>query len=153
MIRISNLKAFWDNFAQTNGIDLVVYVVVESQLADKIRDVTANTNFLVVVVPNSDTHGYNSNSVIEVNTCLVYALRKLDKSIIQEENNFVDYYGELQDLITLIKTTILELKNNETQSCSLFKGLDVNSMHTDPEYNYLGTYGWSLSFNTNTDFV
>lgn len=61
-----------------------------------------------------------------------------------------------QQIITDVKKEILRLTSDyavENNYTRLLHGLVPGRMHTDPEYNFLGCNGWSLSFAIKTKGV
>lgn len=145
MMRIQIFKSYWDEMANKVFATQAFLVRSESELAQKIKDVEAGILFLVVVVPSSDTSALNAENIIEKETVVVYAMQKVDRAN-QNDADMLNSMVYTQDCITNIKSNIY----NDATNCNsnyhqYMSRIDFNRLRTDPEYNYFGCDGYSLS--------
>ncbi len=81
-------------------------------------------------------------------TCLLYVLQKLISfcrfRILPGPDGA--YPGTAREIIGQMIADRFDANGR----CQLMSRLDLNRMHIDPEYNYYGCNGWSLSFNLQT---
>ena len=152
MIKLDVYKGYWlDVKARINGLSRVILVRSEDELRDKIKALANKEIFLVVVIPSTDTDSLDLDNIRERETCIVYLLIKVARA---NQTEF-DVEGDLmftQDKISMIKNFMLaDAQNCEHPYHSLLKQIAFSSMHTDPEYNYLGCDGYSLSFTLLTN--
>jgi len=146
MIRIRTYKTYFDSIkTRITNIDTVFIVSHQDQLANKIREVAAGEIILIVIVPSADTNAADVNNIMENNTGIIYLLKKIDITNMTDDL-FVDEMEETQDIMTAIKTMMTD-DASDHQANHFMHYFEPNGMHTDPEYNYLGCNGWSLSFN------
>jgi hypothetical protein len=151
MLRIRALNDYYTACLEKIG-SLKHYILVstEAELGQRIRDL-ADDNFplLVVVIPSADTIAIGADNVISANTCLLYVLQKADITSADSES-FLDQMELTQELLREIIGQMIADRFDANGRCQLMSRLDLNRMHIDPEYNYYGCNGWSLSFNLQT---
>jgi hypothetical protein len=130
------------------SIDRVLIVAREDQLTEKIKQIKANEIFLVIIIPSSDSNAKNADDFMETHACLLYVL-KCYNARDKVDTDFENAMEETQDVITLIKQKMIDDKSPAIHGdCPhIMHYFNPDAMHTDPEYNYLGCNGWSLSFN------
>ena len=132
------------------GIKSVIIVATEPQLANHIREMAAGDfPALIALVPSADSIAQNSDTILEANQCLIYVLIKID-STLETRDSFIDKMEESQNILASIKNIMLADRAQHEVFNHLLERIDLNRMHTDPEYNYLGCNGWSLSFILST---
>jgi len=146
MIKISVLKAYFDSMANRIQATKSILVRNETELAQKIKQVTAGELFLVVVIPSSDTRERDKDNILEEETLILYTVMKVDRAN-QIDADIVTGMELTQDCITALKSQLYADATNSNATYHRFiERIDFNRMHTDPEYNYLGCDGYSLSF-------
>jgi hypothetical protein len=80
----------------------------------------------------------------------VYSLEKVSRNNLDEED-LVTAQELTQGKIKSIKQLIMaEAADCDAEYHLICRDIDLNRMHTDPEYNFLGCDGYSLSFKLNT---
>lgn len=150
MIRVRPFSEYWDAMkTRILGITQVAVVSHESDLADRIKSYAESDIILVSIIPSSDSMAPDPDNITEHNQLLVYILKKID-SRSETPNSFINDMEETQDIMTVLKKLIQEDKSDE--SCGIFRFANMSGMHTDPEYNYLGCNGWSVSFKVKTNW-
>ena len=147
MIKVRELKTYFDScINRLDSIKKLILVVNESQLADKIRDLKqADCPFMVLVIPSADALAKDNDNITEANSLLLYILQKASRSDLTDELELL-MYEITQNAISDLKNLMLADKQNSDNGCSFLRKLNLDTFHTDPEYNYLDCYGWSLSF-------
>jgi hypothetical protein len=137
------------------GIDKVLVVHEESDLASTIRDIDAGCVILIAVIPSSDVEATSSDDYEEIDGCYVFVVKKSDRGNLTHDE-YLDELNGTQTIINAVKLKLIEL-SADTDNCynpalftHLMHRLYINGMHTDPEYNLLGCNGWGLSFKLKT---
>lgn len=148
MVPVKTYKSYWDDLGTGLSIDRVLMVSDESELQQQIKDVALGEKILVAVIPSSDTEAPDVDNIEEVDSCFVFILQKVSfQDIMRDE--LLDVQQFTQELISSVKEQMTEdfaNVNTDTPGSKLMRRLVIDKMHTDPEYNYLGCTGWSLSF-------
>lgn len=146
MILITTLQTYADQFKTLLAFDTVFLVAREEQLQKNIKEIEQNKPFGVLVIPASMGSGQNEDNYTELSTLLFYFLEKVD-----EKNNthqeYLDILSALQVKLEAFRDTLI----HTIDDCShplheLGQNLDLKSIHIDPEYNYIGCHGWSISY-------
>lgn len=138
-----------------SGIDHVVMAHEESDLAGMIREFSANSVLLMAIVPSADMQAISSDDYEEIDSCFVFLVRKLDMGSITH-TEYLSVLESLQGKISQIKHLLIDWSADTehlTPYSHMLHNLNINSMHTDPEYNLLGCYGYGLSFQLKTKGV
>ena len=145
MIKIGTFKTYLQNIeTRIDAITKVILVSTENQLVKHIDDFEETDIVLIGIIPSADSKGKDVDNIVEMETVLLFILGKTSSSTEDDEFNKMEAF---QNVITALKTLLIEDKQDTQNECNLMKGLDLNSLHTDPEYNYLGCNGYSLAFN------
>ena len=146
MIKINLLKSYFDAMAPRVLATKTILVRNETELAQKIKDFANGELFLVVVIPSSDTTARNPDNILEKETIILYAIKKVSHKD-QNDTDVISDMIQTQECITAVKDALLDDAGDcDALMHEYISRLDFNSMHTDPEYNYLECDGYSLSF-------
>jgi len=150
MIPLKIYKGLWDAIAEKVGTFNNVFCVSdESEMQDRIDQLSDQEYLLVAVIPSSNMTALDLDTVSEIDNCVLYVLQKTDPSTMTPDE-ILDQRSHLQWLMTEIKFMMLMLAGdtvNYNDFTLLMKKLTDGKIHTDPEYNYLGCTGWSISFD------
>lgn len=151
MISLLELKSYMEAMPEKLPLIKTVNLVFsESDFSAMLRDKPLSEfPALVVVVPSADMEADNEDDFTENNTTLCYILSRPDESSMTYEDRLAQMI-DAQNLIESFKKQIIADKGAH-QGSHLMHYLDLSTFHTDPEYNLSGCYGWSLSFNINTN--
>lgn len=152
MILVQRFKEYFDHCVDDiKALKSAHIVATEEGLGQKIKDIGIDQiPFLVAVIPSADPDSRDTDSVKEKNMSVLFVLTKRDPQD-KDESSFINDMGHTQDITKLVKTMMKDDKDDcDAKFHDVMKYLDVNSMHQDPEYNYLGCDGWSLSFQFDT---
>lgn len=147
MTDIKIYRDYWLSVkARITSIKHVILVRTEAELKVKVAKIPNDEIFLVLVVPSSDTSAPDFDNIREKETAIVYALKKVARSN-QTEVSEVDDMQQMQQLIRSIKDMMLaDAENCANAYHDLVKEIDFSRMHTDPEFNFLESDGYSISF-------
>lgn len=152
MISITRFKEYWAHCANDlKAINSYHVVPTEEALGKKINNLK-KTDFpvLVAVIPSSNPKSMDSDSVLESNQCLVFILGKRPVSD-KTDDTLISDMSITQSAMQQLKNLMLADRNDcDAEFHDVMKRLNVMSLHQDPEYNYLGCDGWSLSFEFDT---
>ena len=145
MINLSLYELFWKGIMPKAGIKSVFFLTNESDIQPRLADISSDAQpLLMVIIPSAKTSGSSQDDVAETNYGLVYVLSKEDRT---GTDTFV-IQKQLQPTIENVKKLMIDSK----EECGIMRGLDVSSLHTDPESKlYSRATGWSLSFEFETD--
>jgi hypothetical protein len=154
MIPVNSYIDLW-NYVRDSipGIDIAMVVHEESDLALMIRDVALGSVLLIAVLPGSDMQVNNPDNYQEIDTCIVFMVKKSDRgSLLQAE--YVQELAQMQRFMEQLKLNLINLSKDTDHLAPhshLLHGLQIGTMHTDPEYNLLGCNGYGLSFKVKTN--
>jgi hypothetical protein len=145
-MKISDYKKYFESVRiAVPGISKVLVFASQDQFSEKVRDENPDDTLLILIIPSSDTNSVNVDDVMENNTGLLFIVKFTDIRSL-ENDDFVNFVDTMGDVMAQVKQKMTDDKHDH--SCpGIMHYFDPNNMHTDPEYDYYGTYGWSLSFN------
>jgi hypothetical protein len=129
-------------------VNKLLLVRSESELVLDIKEIPAGEFFLAVVIPSTDTRAENIDNVKEVEPWLIYLLEKTDRKAITQANRLTSVANQ-QQILRRIKEFMRTDMGDGTIPCNIRP--DLNSMHSDPEENFIGCEGYSLSFKVISD--
>ncbi|HNW73975.1 MAG TPA: hypothetical protein PKN44_10145 [Bacteroidales bacterium] len=156
MILISTYESLWGYFCRKiQSISRHFVVADVDEMQEIASDLADGEVVLIAVIPSSDIETSNFDDIEEIDTCWVFVLKKSDPSSMTREE-LSRHRNVTQQIITDVKKEILRLTSDyavENNYTRLLHGLVPGRMHTDPEYNFLGCNGWSLSFAIKTKGV
>jgi hypothetical protein len=146
MVNITTYNQYWQHVAATiAGLEAAYLVANEAQLKTVVANVAAYP-ILVATIPSADADSRDEDNLGEMNTGLIFILKKVADSD-RTSAGYVADMATLQTVMAGVKSLMLDDKTNcDSEYHELMYRLQVGSMHQDPEYNYLGHDGWSLSF-------
>ncbi|MEI6577693.1 MAG: hypothetical protein WCO63_16070 [Bacteroidota bacterium] len=152
MIGIASFKTYFDSIvSRLAGIKSITLISAEADFALAIRNLPV-TRFpaMLLIVPSADSIAATPDSVFEVSTCLLYIIQKVEASD-QTPALFLEVLSNTQALMASVKTLMAADKGTHSITPHLTHDINLNAMHTDPEYNFFGCHGWSLSFTINNN--
>ncbi len=154
MIGVKTYKTFWEYIkTQVTGINLVKVVADEKELEKFLRnDISDKDVVLIAVIPSSDTDYSNLDNKQEDDNSVVYVLKKSNQSDMTEDE-LMTLRDDTQVQITALKKKLYDMACDMDSADAKIKLARrmIPSFHTDPEYDYLGTNGWSISFKWKTN--
>lgn len=142
MILITDYEAYWDTIKERlPGIKTLDFINNDKDMGKSIQDLKKEQMpILFVAVPSGDGFGDVDNDQ-EKNIGLLFFMSKYDT---QGKSKAYDIQKELQPIFEALKDL---MKNDSMNDCSIMANLEIDSMHTDPEYQLYSSFsGWSLSF-------
>lgn len=122
-----------------------VLVANEKHLVRKLGDKAGI--WIAVTIPSSDPEVVNEDSVAESNIFWMFILEKVDPGNMDNADE-IAHYQKIQDVVTGIKEWLREQKLDGNE---FLEYLNLQSIHTDPEYQFGGWNGWSINGNFDTD--
>lgn len=142
MILITDYEAYWETIKERlPGIKTLDFINNDKDMGKSIQDLKKEQMpILFVAVPSGDGFGDVDNDQ-EKNIGLLFFMSKYDA---QGKTKAYDIQKELQPIFEALKDL---MKNDSMNDCSIMANLEIDSMHTDPEYKLYSDFsGWSLSF-------
>lgn len=150
MVNIRTYKEYWENIAERIGDLKAAYLVAnEAQLKDLVANI-ADYPILVATVPSADPNSRDVDNMSETNACLLFVLVKIAAA-----DRLAGLDIESMELTQNVMKQVKDMMIHDFGDCDsefheLMRFLNISSFHQDPEYNYLGHDGWSLSFRFDT---
>ena len=131
--------------ASVEGINKLLMVTEEKQLAKYIRDHQKSDNVLMLgIMPNFGNNSPdNADMYQDVAFCEIMLLKKTDYSDLPYDN-FIEDYDYIFGLIQQVKAKLLDDATNGT--CALVRQLNPESFQTVDVYNRNNCNGWNLVF-------
>ena len=138
--------------SQIPGIDHLFMVDDETELTNKISQVSDGDIILIAVFPSTDSQSIDEDNLEEVDSCVIFLLQKIEQRNIDD----VDLMAEresTQELLATIRSAMYELMVNHIDDSNhhMMHKLIEGKQHIDRERNYLGCNGYSLSFSLKTN--
>lgn len=146
MVNIRTYKEYWaDMVTRVPELKASHIVAIESQLQKIISDIP-EFPIIVATVPSADPDSRDEDNTGETNSALIFVLKRVNEND-RTDDNYIDDMALMQNIMKQIKDNMLADKVDcDAGYHDIMSYLDVKSFHQDPEYNYLGCDGWSLSF-------
>ena len=149
MITITQLLTTAERIKADTDINEYVWVSDEGDLAKKLKNIKSSQfPLLVVVTPSYDSEAADSDNVSDINHILFFILKRGSFQSAKESSDIQDM-DDLLELTTRIRGFLLN-GFPDYQDCTFLNGIMPASFHIDPEVNYLGCKGYSMSFNIKT---
>lgn len=145
MVNLTEYENYLTRLMSIVGCNSIYFRTKESDIQNILSDIPGDKQpFMLVIIPSSKSNGSTQDNVVDNNYGLIYVLSK-------EEHSHADTFSiqkKLQPIIERVKLKIIESK----EECGIMRGLDVSSIHTDPESKMFSSVtGWSISFDFSTD--
>jgi len=146
MIRITDLNDLLTTMvAEISGVSGFVLVANENHLVKRLSDKTGV--WLGVTIPSADPETVNEDSVAENNIVWIFIVEKKDPGSMDAADE-LEHYQKLQYVTIAVKNW---LRDEKLAGNEFLEYLNLQSIHTDPEYQFGGWNGWSINFNFDTD--
>lgn len=151
MVAVNDFKAYFDAIkSKIPAITRFELVIREDQIANIVKSLKATDILLVVVYPSADADGLSEDIVYDVNSSLLYVLKSSQRGG-DTPSVLLSRMSDTQQVMEQVKIMMLDDMFTDKYP-NILQRLSINSMHTDPEYDFLGGDGWSLMFNFKTDY-
>lgn len=145
MINISQLLTLAQRIKDSTDISHYMWVSTESHLSKKIAECKASQfPLLVVVTPSYNVEAENNENVKDISQMLFFVLKRSQYQGATPASEAADADHTLA-IVQQIKTYLLNGFPGVTD-CIFPSAMEPNSISIDPEWNYLGCDGWSMSF-------
>lgn len=149
MINITQLKALAEQCVVHTALNHAIWVTTEAELSRKVPNLKASQfPLLVFVTPSFEQDAPDSDNAKDVATLLFFVLingRFQAETEITQQNDM----NNTLEIIGKIKQYLLN-GFPDSVPCSIVDGVIPYTFHIDPEFNYLGCNGWSMSFQIKT---
>ena len=153
MIRVKAYKTFFEHMANcVTGINKVLIVADEQELEKLLREIEDKAVIMIAVIPSSDTIFTDLDNKQEDDNSVVYIIKKTTARDMTEDD-LLDVRDDTQQKIMQLKDQLYYMAMDRESQDPIIKMARrlVPIFHTDPEYNYLGCNGWSISFKWKTN--
>ena len=153
MVRVREYKILWEYIKSiVSGIDHLFMVDDETELTDRISQLSDGDISLVVVFPSTDSQALDEDNVPEVDSCVIFILQKIEQRNI-DDADLLDEREATQELLATIRRCMYDLMINHSDDSNhrIMNRLIEGKQHIDRERNYIGCNGWSLSFSLKTN--
>lgn len=153
MVRVREYKMLWEYIQSVvPGINHLLMVDDETELTNKISQVSDGDIILVAVFPSTDSQAFDEDNIAETDSCVIFLLQKIAQRNI-DDADLMDEREATQELLTAIRSAMYDLMINHADDSNhhIMHKLIEGKQHIDRERNYLGCNGWSLSFALKTN--
>jgi len=145
-INIAQLKTLAQIIADNTDARHYEWVTTESHLSKKMTELKASQfPLLVVVTPSYNIDAQDHDSAKDISQMLFFVLMRNDfqgnKPTIEATNA-----DTTLEIVNKIQEYLLNGFPDHPDDCIFPSALDPGSINIDPEWNYLGCDGWSISF-------
>ncbi len=108
-----------------------------------------NTEYPLLVFIDVSSHGdaQNADTYKENHAAIVFILQQAVNPQDSTPEKELEIDGRSHKLLEDFKKLLRSKKDGTTQGCSFLRNLDLNSIHSDPVYNYLKCNGYSIDFS------
>jgi hypothetical protein len=146
MIRITDFNALLTQMvAAITAVTGFKLVANEKHLVKKLSDESGI--WIAVTIPSADPETVNEDNVAENNIFWMFIVEKVDPGSMSDSEE-LDHYQKIQDVATAVKNW---LRDQKLEGNEFLEFLNLQSIHTDPEYQFGGWNGWSINGNFDTD--
>jgi len=121
-----------------------VLVASEKHLVKRLSDKSGV--WIAATIPSADPETDNEDSIAENNIVWIFILEKVDPGSMSASSE-INHYQKIQDVTAAVKNW---LRDRKLDGNEFFEYLNLQSLHTDPEYQFGGWNGWSINFNFDT---
>jgi len=122
-----------------------VLVANEKHLVRKLGDKSGIQ--IAATIPSADPDTVDEDNFGENNIFWMFFVEKVDPGSFTDADELA-HYQKIQDVVTAAKNWLRDQK----LACNPFlEHLNLQSIHTDPEYQIGGWNGWSINANFDTD--
>lgn len=149
MITIKQVSDYWSEMVtRIDELTDSILVINQQHLTERIKELQ-NGIYLLVVIPGSKSDSPDDDNIRDESNCLVFVIEKLDIKSVTHAELISNHMSVTQKIADNIKMNMIEDKRVHTNAGHLMHDLDPSGIVTEPEYNFMGTYGWSFSFTIN----
>jgi len=149
MINITQLRALAQQCIHHTDLTHYIWVTTESELSRKMPNLKVSEfPMLIVVTPSFDVNAKDTDNVRDIATLLFFVL-KYGRFQSENEGNQISDMDQTLNITSVIKNYLIN-GFPDNPDCELINGIIPHSFHIDPEFNYLGCNGWSMSFQIST---
>lgn len=145
MITVTEFDSLISEMTAATAAEGYALVVNEKHLVKKLSDKTGIQ--IGAVIPSADAGAKNEDNFGEDNICFLFILEKKDPGSMNELEELA-HYQAVQNVASACKNW---LRNKKLEGDERMEYLDLNSIHTDPEYQFGGWNGWSVNFQFESD--
>lgn len=154
MIGLNQLAKYFRQVQEKiSGINSFALVFSQENFTELVKNyVKTDYPVLIVVIPGAKTVAPDEDNIRDASNCLIFLLEALELKNLQK-NELFTRMGISQDLMEKVKRQMIDDKHDHAEAGHLMHDLEPGSLITEPEYNFVGTYGWSLTFTLNPPFT
>lgn len=146
MIRITDFNELLKQMvAAIPAVSGFVLVANEKHLVRKLGDKVGIQ--IAATIPSADPDTAGEDNFGESNVFWMFILEKVDPGSLTDSDE-LEHYQKLQDVLTAVKNW---LRDQKLAYNPFLEQLNLESLHSDPEYQFGGWNGWSINGNFDTD--
>ena len=105
-----------------------------------------NYPVLVFIDTSSNSSAQNADTYREINSALVFILDEAISPQKATPEKELEIDNRMAMIAEEFKTILRSKKDGSGNPCSFLRQLNLNAIHQDPVYNYLGMSGYSIDF-------
>lgn len=144
MINIAALNQFATRLIADTELSKYILVTNEGQLAKRMQDLKqSDFPLLVVVIPSYDAAAIDRDNFKLLSQMLMFVLKQ-DRFQGQKQELLEE---DMEETLAITQSIMLTfMAGFDATDCIIPDWIVTNSFHIDPEINFLGCNGWSISF-------
>lgn len=144
MIHITALKQFATQLVADTELSKYILVTNEGQLSKHLQDLKqSDFPLLVVVIPSYDAAAMDRDNFKLLTQMLMFVLKR-DRFQGQKPELLEE---DMEETLAITESIMLTfMAGFDVADCIIPDMIVPNSYHIDPEVNFLGCNGWSISF-------
>lgn len=145
-INIAQLKSIAQMIVDNTAATHYEWVTTESHLSKKMSELKASQfPLLVAVTPSYNVDAQDHDSAKDISQMLFFVLAKNDFQGAKPTTEAANADATLE-IVNKIQEYLLNGFPDHTDDCIFPAAIEPGSFNIDPEWNYLGCDGWSISF-------
>lgn len=143
MLSPKTLKTYFNGYKQrVQGITHVFCLVTEAEIQKRIKSIPIGSIVLIIIVPSSETDSPDVDNIDENSPILTMLVKRIDRKD-DTEDGYLDTLHDMAIMLQEVRSCMLYDK----QYCSsIMRHLMCSNIHTDPEVDFYGCFGYSMSF-------
>jgi hypothetical protein len=151
MLSPKTLKTYFLGYKQrVSGITDVFALVKEDELQKRIKNIPTGNVALIIIIPSYDSKSPDRDNITEDAPVLMLLVKRMDRKDDTEDS----YLDTLDEMVTKLKLVRKCMLDDKALCNNIMRHLSTDGIHTDPEIDYLGCFGYSMSFRMKDfDFV
>ena len=146
MLSPKEIKQYFLGYKErVTGISYVFCLVKEEEIQKRLKSIPNKSIALVIIVPSFDSKAPDIDNITETGVLQMMLVKRIDRKD-DTEDSYLTVLDAMMAKLLEIRTCMLADK----ATChSIMRHLNADQIHTDPEIDFHGCFGWSMGFFMN----